>query len=119
MMKSVGTAVAHVDGLAEQGHRLVGLARRVGGRHARAGPAGQARQHGVTAGGLEPVPRVPGRKGVPDRQRAARIGRGAVEVAEAESGQAAAAEALPGSTDTSGPSDSPVASELPTARAWV
>ena len=89
-----GVAVAHRDGLVQQGHRRVGLARRLGGRHARAGLTGQARQRGVAAGGLEPLLARPRRQPVEQRQRPPGVGRGAGGVAQGAAGQAAVEVAL-------------------------
>ena len=43
-------AVASVDGLSQQGHRLVGVGLSLGGRHARALLPGETRERGVGAG---------------------------------------------------------------------
>ena len=105
--ETLAAAVAHRDGLAEQRHRGIGLGDGLGGRDARAGPAGQARQRGVAQAVSNHSSARPRWQALPKRNGPAGVGRGAGEVAQVAAGQAAAAEAIgqvaSGTAGSSGP----------------
>ena len=78
-----------VDGLSQQGHRLVGVGLSLGGRHARALLPGETREHGVGAGDGES--RIAFRQPQPFREPQCMpdVGRRAGGVAQCPAGQPA------------------------------
>ena len=94
----VAIAIAQRGGLLEQRHRVVCLSGCLAGPYSRALAAGKTRQHGMTAGDLEPEFRNAGWESTPDCHGAVDIGRGAGEIALDDARQPSTSEYVSGNT---------------------